>query len=65
MTEFLVLLVALLAVCLAWYAFFSPAAMFPAMIPTIENIRISNQVSDLRAVLVIVFFSDMVVPNCA
>jgi len=37
MTEFLVLLVALLAVCLAWYAFFSPEAKRPA--PAFQDMR--------------------------
>ena len=37
MTEFLVLLVALLAVCLAWYAVFSPAAKRPD--PAFQDMR--------------------------
>jgi len=37
MTEFLVLLLALVAVCLAWYAFFSPAAKRPN--PVFQDMR--------------------------
>ena len=37
MTEFLVLLVALLAVCLAWYTFFSPTLKSPN--PAFQDMR--------------------------